>query len=63
MKTRIKVGDLVKYKERYLTNYHKVSYKMGIAIKMFKCSAGREIHIIWSNGSLTQTNVNLLRRV
>lgn len=63
MKISIKTGDLVRYKERYSTRYHKGGYKIGIAIKMFKCYSGKEIHIAWSNGSLTQTSVHLLRKV
>ncbi len=63
MKTRIRVGDLVKYKQRHSEAFQRQEYKMGIAIKMFKCSYGREIHVVWSNGALTHTNVYMLRKV
>ena len=63
MKTRIRVGDLVKYKQRHSEAFQRQEYKMGIAIKMFKCSSGREIHVVWSNGALTHTSVHMLRKV
>jgi hypothetical protein len=62
MKTRIRIGDLVKYKYQYGQRKGK-EYKMGIAIKALKCSSGREIHVIWSNGAITWTSVHLLRKV
>lgn len=63
MKTRIRVGDLVKYNERHSEAFQRQEYKMGIVIKMFKCSSGREIHVVWANGALTHTSVHLLRKV
>jgi hypothetical protein len=63
MKFGIKVGDLVKYNVRHSEAFQRQEYKMGIAIKMLKCSSGREIHVVWSNGALTHTSVHFLRKV
>ena len=64
MKYGIRVGDIVKYKSSYIgpgkSNRGK---KMGLVLKMFKCSTGREIHVVWSNGAITMTSVHLLRKV
>lgn len=63
MKYGIKVGDLVKYKSSYVGPSKSRGKKMGLVLKMFKCSTGREIHVVWSNGAITMTSVHLLRKV
>ena len=63
MKYGIRVGDLVKYKSSYVGPSKSRGKKMGLVLKMFKCSTGREIHVVWSSGAITMTSVHLLRKV
>ena len=63
MKFIIRVSDLVCYKGHYASNKGKTTYKLGLVTSMTKCSLGKELTILWNNGSMTETSVHLVRKI